>query len=218
MLRDGRPNVNRSCRDVGAGPTRPAGSRACLGSATARTPRKAVIGRETDMTGQFLPDLLWWRGESFKSRHDSAIACRNGRPPTVRSTIATCCCDVRGITHNPRPEDWPVMPVHGAGFKLEPRGFFARNAFRFADAKHQAPFSSVMPLSQLRYHFLGNQECGSRLEAMGGTSATGAITRILHSPSSAELRRLRCSGPTGLEATCSPWRSCAVWSVVRFLR
>ncbi|HEV2446179.1 MAG TPA: hypothetical protein VGS58_09665, partial [Candidatus Sulfopaludibacter sp.] len=32
-----------------------------------------------------------------------------------------------GITHNPRPEDWPVMPVHAAGFKLEPWGFFTTN-------------------------------------------------------------------------------------------
>jgi primary-amine oxidase len=32
-----------------------------------------------------------------------------------------------GITHNPRPEDWPVMPVHAAGFQLVPWGFFARN-------------------------------------------------------------------------------------------
>ncbi len=32
-----------------------------------------------------------------------------------------------GITHNPRPEDWPVMPVHAAGFKLVPVGFFSRN-------------------------------------------------------------------------------------------
>jgi primary-amine oxidase len=32
-----------------------------------------------------------------------------------------------GITHNPRPEDWPVMPVHAAGFRLIPWGFFARN-------------------------------------------------------------------------------------------
>jgi len=32
-----------------------------------------------------------------------------------------------GITHNPRPEDWPVMPVHPAGFKLVPWGFFPRN-------------------------------------------------------------------------------------------
>ena len=32
-----------------------------------------------------------------------------------------------GITHNPRPEDWPVMPVDAAGFRLVPWGFFARN-------------------------------------------------------------------------------------------
>ena len=32
-----------------------------------------------------------------------------------------------GITHNPRPEEWPVMPVHYAGFRLVPWGFFERN-------------------------------------------------------------------------------------------
>jgi primary-amine oxidase len=32
-----------------------------------------------------------------------------------------------GITHNPRPEDWPVMPVYEAGFKLVPVGFFSSN-------------------------------------------------------------------------------------------
>jgi len=32
-----------------------------------------------------------------------------------------------GVMHNPRPEDWPVMPVHSAGFKLVPWGFFAKN-------------------------------------------------------------------------------------------
>jgi primary-amine oxidase len=32
-----------------------------------------------------------------------------------------------GITHVPRPEDWPVMPVEYAGFLLQPFGFFDRN-------------------------------------------------------------------------------------------
>ena len=32
-----------------------------------------------------------------------------------------------GVTHNPRPEDWPVMPVHAVGFELKPVGFFDRN-------------------------------------------------------------------------------------------
>ncbi|MEK6592650.1 MAG: MmgE/PrpD family protein, partial [Pseudomonadota bacterium] len=32
-----------------------------------------------------------------------------------------------GVTHIPRPEDWPVMPAHTTGFKIMPVGFFARN-------------------------------------------------------------------------------------------
>ena len=32
-----------------------------------------------------------------------------------------------GVTHLPRPEDWPVMPVEYAGFTLQPVGFFDRN-------------------------------------------------------------------------------------------
>ncbi|GAA0948890.1 primary-amine oxidase [Nonomuraea longicatena] len=32
-----------------------------------------------------------------------------------------------GLTHAPRPEDWPVMPVDRTGFTLRPVGFFDRN-------------------------------------------------------------------------------------------
>jgi primary-amine oxidase len=32
-----------------------------------------------------------------------------------------------GVTHNPRPEEWPVMPSHNTGFKLVPNGFFGEN-------------------------------------------------------------------------------------------
>jgi primary-amine oxidase len=32
-----------------------------------------------------------------------------------------------GVTHVPRPEDWPVMPVELSGFLLQPVGFFDRN-------------------------------------------------------------------------------------------
>jgi len=31
------------------------------------------------------------------------------------------------VTHLPRPEDWPYMPVHRTGFKLVPFGFFNKN-------------------------------------------------------------------------------------------
>ena len=32
-----------------------------------------------------------------------------------------------GLTHFPRIEDWPIMPVDTAGFVLKPHGFFGRN-------------------------------------------------------------------------------------------
>ncbi|MCZ2839216.1 primary-amine oxidase [Modestobacter sp. VKM Ac-2985] len=32
-----------------------------------------------------------------------------------------------GLTHVPRPEDWPIMPVDYTGFRLKPFGFFDRN-------------------------------------------------------------------------------------------
>ncbi|WP_406693065.1 primary-amine oxidase [Saccharopolyspora sp. ID03-671] len=32
-----------------------------------------------------------------------------------------------GLTHFPRPEDWPIMPVDRSGFTLVPQGFFDRN-------------------------------------------------------------------------------------------
>ncbi|MFL1428868.1 MULTISPECIES: primary-amine oxidase [unclassified Nocardiopsis] len=32
-----------------------------------------------------------------------------------------------GLTHAPRPEDWPIMPVDRTGFQLRPVGFFDRN-------------------------------------------------------------------------------------------
>lgn len=32
-----------------------------------------------------------------------------------------------GLTHIPRPEDWPIMPVDYTGFTLRPTGFFDRN-------------------------------------------------------------------------------------------
>ncbi|WP_020502057.1 primary-amine oxidase [Sciscionella marina] len=32
-----------------------------------------------------------------------------------------------GLTHFPRPEDWPIMPVDRCGFTLKPYGFFDRN-------------------------------------------------------------------------------------------
>jgi primary-amine oxidase len=41
-----------------------------------------------------------------------------------------------GTTHFVRPEDWPIMPVARAGFRLEPVGFFDRNPTLDVPAPH----------------------------------------------------------------------------------
>ncbi len=41
-----------------------------------------------------------------------------------------------GLTHFPRPEDWPIMPVDTAGFTLRPVGFFDRNPTLDVPAQH----------------------------------------------------------------------------------
>jgi len=41
-----------------------------------------------------------------------------------------------GVTHIPRVEDWPVMPVHPTGFRLVPAGFFSQNPAMDAPASN----------------------------------------------------------------------------------
>ncbi|MGR6922050.1 primary-amine oxidase [[Actinomadura] parvosata] len=43
---------------------------------------------------------------------------------------------VFGLTHVPRPEDWPIMPVERTGFTLRPVGFFDRNPTLDVPAHH----------------------------------------------------------------------------------
>ncbi|HET6345944.1 MAG TPA: nickel transporter, partial [Myxococcota bacterium] len=57
---------------------------------------------------------------------------REGLPRWVRRDAPLTDEDVvlwytMGVTHVPRPEEWPVMPTHRVGFSLVPLGFFSRN-------------------------------------------------------------------------------------------
>jgi primary-amine oxidase len=44
-----------------------------------------------------------------------------------------------GVTHVPRPEEWPVMPTARTGFRLVPHGFFTRNPALDVPAPAAAP-------------------------------------------------------------------------------
>ena len=47
-----------------------------------------------------------------------------------------------GVTHVPHPEEWPIMRVNRAGFRLIPSGFFSRNPIL------DAPNAEVSPLGK----------------------------------------------------------------------
>ena len=57
-----------------------------------------------------------------------------------------------GLTHFPRPEDWPVMPVGVTGFRLVPVGFFDRNP----------ALDMPRPTSSPRAHGSADRDTGDR--------------------------------------------------------
>ncbi|MDQ6772631.1 MAG: primary-amine oxidase [Candidatus Dormibacteraeota bacterium] len=75
----------------------------------------------------FAPDELYGAGAYPNQRRGS-----DGLPEYVKANRDLENQDLVvwytfGIQHVVRPEDWPVMPVHHAGFKLKPEGFFDSN-------------------------------------------------------------------------------------------
>jgi primary-amine oxidase len=57
-----------------------------------------------------------------------------------------------GVTHFPRPEDWPVMPVEYTGFTLKPIGFFDRNPALDVPATPGAHCSNRTEVDQTHVH------------------------------------------------------------------
>ena len=79
----------------------------------------------------------------IRTRATAATGWRSGPQPTGRSTTGTWCCGTTSaITHNPRPEDWPVMPVYEAGFKLVPVGLLSPEIRRWI-YRYVKPYPNV---------------------------------------------------------------------------
>ena len=63
----------------------------------------------------------------FVDQHPGDAGPPASSPTTTPSRTPTSCFSTFGLTHFPRPEDWPVMPTDHTGSTLEPVGFFERN-------------------------------------------------------------------------------------------
>ena len=98
-----------------------------LAGAESSVAERAAFARHNLWVTQFAPDEMRAAGE-YPNQHSGG----DGLPRFVESDRGLVDEDVVlwysfGLTHIPRPEDWPVMPVEYTGFLLSPNGFFDRN-------------------------------------------------------------------------------------------
>jgi primary-amine oxidase len=89
--------------------------------------KRAEFATKHLWVSQFHPDELWASG-ALVNQHPG----NSGLPGYVGGNRNIDGTDIVvwhtfGLTHFPRLEDWPIMPVDYAGFTLKPHGFFDRN-------------------------------------------------------------------------------------------
>lgn len=105
----------------------PQGQPALLSATGSPVTRRAAFAQHHLWVTRFRRDELWAAGRVVNQHPGDA-----GLPTYVREDADIDGEDIViwhtfGLTHYPRTEDWPVMPVDLAGFTLKPDGFFDRN-------------------------------------------------------------------------------------------
>jgi len=105
----------------------PQGSPVMLAHASSVQARRAGFAKHNLWVTAHDPNELSAAGD-FTNQHPGG----DGLPKYVARDRSLDNTDVvvwhtLGLTHVPRPEDWPVMPVEYCGFSLMPVGFFERN-------------------------------------------------------------------------------------------
>ncbi len=78
--------------------------------ATRHHPRQLFAGGEYPNQVRFPDNVETWAADNESIRSEDVV---------VWYTL--------GMTHIPRPEEFPVMPAARTGFRLVPKGFFDRN-------------------------------------------------------------------------------------------
>ncbi|CAN5289446.1 primary-amine oxidase [soil metagenome] len=121
------PNVqNRLGRDVGW-VLYPEGLPALLADSESDIYHRATYAAKHLWVTPYEPHELYPAGD-FVNQHPGGA----GLPAWTENNRSVDNTDIVlwhtfGLTHFPRLEDWPIMPVDSAGFVLKPHGFFGRN-------------------------------------------------------------------------------------------
>jgi primary-amine oxidase len=127
VWRIGNPQArNRLGREVGY-TLHPEGRPALLADSASDIHRRATFATRHLWVTAYDPAQQYPSGD-FVNQHPGGA----GLPAWVQADRDVDGTDIVvwhtfGLTHFPRPEDWPVMPVDTTGFVLKPSGFFGRN-------------------------------------------------------------------------------------------
>jgi primary-amine oxidase len=123
--------ANRSCRNGVGEPTAykllPASTPTLLADPSSSVGRRATFASHNLWVTPFDAEERRAAGD-YPNQHGGGA----GLPTWTAEDRALVDTDIVlwhsfGVTHIPRPEDWPVMPVEYTGFTLIPVGFFDRN-------------------------------------------------------------------------------------------
>ena len=123
--------ANRSHRNAVGAPTAykllPGATPTLLADPTSSVGRRAAFAAHNLWVTPFDPEERRAAGDYPNQHHGHA-----GLPTWTAEDRSIVDTDIVlwhsfGVTHIPRPEDWPVMPVEYTGFTLLPSGFFDRN-------------------------------------------------------------------------------------------
>ena len=121
------PNVRNRLGEPVAYKLLPGSTPRLFADASSAVAKRAAFATKNLWVTRFEPDELAAAGD-FPNQHPGGA----GLPAYTERDAPLENRDVVvwhsfGVTHIPRPEDWPVMPVEYSGFTLMPMGFFDRN-------------------------------------------------------------------------------------------
>ncbi|KAH8703620.1 copper amine oxidase [Talaromyces proteolyticus] len=89
--------------------------------------KRAEFAKEPVWVTKYQDDELYAAGEfTNQSREDTGLAKWAKRDDDVENSDVIF-WHTFGLTHNPRPEDFPIMPVETITVDLKPSGFFTKN-------------------------------------------------------------------------------------------
>ncbi|KAI8648981.1 Amine oxidase [Fusarium keratoplasticum] len=132
-------------------------SQGMLAQARSYTAKRAKFSKHPVWVTRYRDDELYAAGEfTWQSRESDGVEKWAARGDNIRDKDLVF-WHTFALTHNPRPEDFPVMPIEKISVHLKPSGFFEKNPALDVPASSQSVNKSTL------HPEVTGSCCGSRL-------------------------------------------------------